>query len=514
MHPHIHAASQPDLPAVIMAGTGAAMSYQALDERSNQAAHLFRSAGLQRGDAIAIFMDNRLDYFPIVWGAQRSGLYFCCISNRLTASEVDYIVRDCGAKIFIAAAPLAAVAEATAALLPGDILRYAVGGNIDGFKPYESDAAQCPVTRLADETPGQDLLYSSGTTGRPKGIKAALVEGAIDDPNPLVMLMKVLYAFGPGMRYLSPAPLYHAAPLRYCMTVHRFGGTVVMLDHFEPEQALAAVETYKTTHSQWVPTMFVRLLKLPDDIRRKYDLSSLQVAIHAAAPCPVEVKEQMIAWWGEKIYEYYSATEGAGFTAISPQEWLRKKGSVGKSVLGVIKVLDDAGDELPPGETGRIFFADGPVFEYHNDPAKTRDALNDKGWATFGDIGHVDAEGYLFLTDRKAFMIISGGVNVYPQEAENILILHPKVADVAVIGVPHEELGEAVKAVVQPVSWADATPELAAELIAFVRARLSAIKSPKTIDFDPELPRHPTGKLYKRLIRDRYWGKASGGIVR
>jgi long-chain acyl-CoA synthetase len=285
--------------------------------------------------------------------------------------------------------------------------------------------------------------------------------------------------------------------------VHKFGGTTVIMDHFEPEAALAAMEKYRITHSQWVPTMFVRLLKLPKDIQQKYDLSALKVAVHAAAPCPIEIKEQMISWWGEKIYEYYSATEGAGFTAITPQEWLVKKGSVGKALLGVIKVLDDEDRELGPGETGRIFFADGPVFEYHNDAAKMKETINAKGWATFGDIGHVDAEGYLFLTDRKAFMIISGGVNVYPQETENILIMHPKVADVAVIGVPHEELGEAVKAVVQPVHWSDATPALEAELIAFVRSRLSAIKTPKSIDFDRELPRHPTGKLYKRLIRDR-----------
>ncbi len=513
MHPHVYAASQPDTPAIIMAASGETVSYRQLEERSNQAAHLFRTLGLVRGDAIAIFMDNRADYFQLAWAAQRSGLFYACISSKLTASEVDYIVRDCGAKILLASAALGAIAAQAASLVPAGVMRLAVGGAITGFDAFEPMALAQPTTRIADESPGQDLLYSSGTTGRPKGIKSTMVSGAIDEPNPLIMLLKMLYDFGPGMRYLSPAPLYHAAPLRYCMGVHRFGGTVVVMEHFDPEQALAAIEKYQITHSQWVPTMFVRLLKLPKDIQQKYDLSSLRIAIHAAAPCPIEVKEQMIAWWGPKIYEYYAATEGAGFTAISPQEWMVKKGSVGKALLGIIKILDDDSQELGPLETGRIFFADGPTFEYHNDPAKTKETINEKGWATFGDIGHVDEEGYLFLTDRKAFMIISGGVNVYPQETENILILHPKVADVAVVGVPHEELGEAVKAIVQPVDWTDATAEFEAELIAFVRARLSAIKTPKSVDFDPELPRHPTGKLYKRLIRDRYWGKTGGGIV-
>jgi long-chain acyl-CoA synthetase len=513
MHPSLHATSKPDAPAVIMAANDTIITYQQLEDRSNQCAQLFRALGVKRGDAIAIFMDNRPEYFPLVWGAQRSGLYFTCISSKLTASEVDYIVRDCGAKIVVASAALAAAAEAAGNLFPEDVHCLSAGGDLDGYASLEDALAGQPIARIADESPGRDMLYSSGTTGRPKGIKSALEEGGIADMNPLLMLTKALYDFNPDMMYLSPAPLYHAAPLRYCMAVHKFGGTTVIMDHFEPEAALATMEKYRITHSQWVPTMFVRLLKLPKEIQQKYDLSALKVAVHAAAPCPIEIKEQMIGWWGEKIYEYYSATEGAGFTAITPQEWLVKKGSVGKALLGVIKVLDDEDRELGPGETGRIFFADGPVFEYHNDAAKMKETINAKGWATFGDIGHVDAEGYLFLTDRKAFMIISGGVNVYPQETENILIMHPKVADVAVIGVPHEELGEAVKAVVQPVHWSDATPELEAELIAFARSRLSAVKTPKSIDFDRELPRHPTGKLYKRLIRDRYWGKAGENIV-
>jgi long-chain acyl-CoA synthetase len=508
LHIHKHAALTPDAAAIIMAGSGETVSFAELEARSNRVAHLFRSFGLQRGDAIAILLDNRAALFDITWAAQRSGLYYTCISSKLTGSEIAYIVGDCGATVLLAAAPLAEIAVAASALLPAAVRRLSVGGAIEGFAPCEPLIAAQPATRIADESLGRDMLYSSGTTGKPKGIKTALTDEKIDDMNPLITLLKALYNFGPDMRYLSPAPLYHAAPLRYCMAVHKFGGTTIIMEHFDPGQALAEIEKYKITHSQWVPTMFVRMLKLPDALKHKYDLSSLKVAIHAAAPCPVEVKQQMIDWWGEKIFEYYSATEGAGFTAISPQEWLRKRGSVGKSLMGPVHVVDEEDNELPAGETGRIFFADGPAFEYHNDPAKTRESKNALGWATFGDIGHVDADGYLFLTDRKAYMIISGGVNVYPQETEDVLILHPKVADVAVFGVPHPELGEAVKAVVQPVDRADATPAFAAELIAYCRERLSAIKTPKSVDFDPELPRHQTGKLYKRLVRDRYWPKS------
>jgi long-chain acyl-CoA synthetase len=318
------------------------------------------------------------------------------------------------------------------------------------------------------------------------------------------MLTKVLYAFDENMVYLSPAPLYHAAPLRYSMSVHRAGGTLIVMKKFDPERYLALIEQYRVTHTQVVPTMFVRMLKLPDDIRARHDLSSLKVAIHAAAPCPVEVKRRMIDWWGETIYEYYASTEGTGFCAVSPQEWLKKPGTVGRSLLGEVRILDEEDNVLPPGREGRIYFAGGGEFAYHNDPEKTKSVQHTEHGATFGDIGYLDEDGYLFLTDRAAYMIITGGVNVYPQEAENVLVMHPKVSDVAVFGIPHEEMGEEVKAVVQPRDWADAGPELEAELIAFARARLSHVKCPRSIDFEQELPRHDTGKLYKRLLKDRY----------
>ncbi|MGE5130254.1 MAG: AMP-binding protein, partial [Sphingomonadaceae bacterium] len=328
-------------------------------------------------------------------------------------------------------------------------------------------------------------------------------------PTPLLALARKLYGLGPDSIYLSPAPLYHAAPLRFNMTVMRCGGTSVLMEHFEAEEALALIERHRVTHSQWVPTMFVRMLKLPPDVRARYDLSSLRVAIHAAAPCPVPVKEEMIRWWGPVLYEYYAGTEGNGYVACNSQEWLAHKGTVGRALLGEVRILDDDGAVLPPGETGTIYFANGPAFEYHNDPRKTAVSRSREGWSTLGDVGRLDAEGYLYLTDRKDYMIISGGVNVYPQEVENLLVTHPKVADVAVLGVPNEDLGEEVKAVVQPMDWRDAGPALAAELMAYCRGNLSHIKCPRSIDFEPELPRHPTGKLYKRLLRERYRGNAA-----
>jgi acyl-CoA synthetase (AMP-forming)/AMP-acid ligase II len=293
------------------------------------------------------------------------------------------------------------------------------------------------------------------------------------------------------------------------------GGTVVVMDHFDAEGSLAAIERYRVTDSQWVPTFFVRMLKLDPAVRARYDVSSLRSAVHAAAPCPVEVKRQMIEWWGPVLHEYYAGTEGNGFVYCNSEQWLAHPGTVGRSILGTVHVVDDAGMECAPGETGTVWFDGGPGFEYHKDEAKNRSARNDKGWTTLGDVGYLDDEGYLYLTDRKAYMIISGGVNVYPQEAENVLIGHPAVADVAVFGIPNDEFGEEVKAVVQPTAM-PATPAeadaLARELIAFCRQHLADVKCPRSVDFRPELPRHPTGKLYKRLLKDEYWSAAGRSI--
>ncbi len=513
MHPCKHAQTHPNRAAYIMAGSLETVTYGQLEERSNQGAQLFRRLGLKTGDVIAIFMDNNARYLEICWAAQRAGLYYTCISSRLTASEVDYIVGDCGAQVFIASASLAGTAAELVDLMPNVPHRMMVGGTIEGFISYEKARDAEPTTRIPDETAGSDMLYSSGTTGRPKGVKLPLSGEPIEAPNNLLALAQILYGFDGETRYLSPAPLYHAAPLRYCMSVQRLGGTVVVMEKFDPEDALRLIEWHKITHSQWVPTMFVRMLKLPEEARKQYDVSSLKVAIHAAAPCPVPVKHQMIDWWGPVIYEYYAGTEGNGFVAIGPEEWLKKPGSVGKALMGEIHILDEEGNEQPTGEAGTIFFANGNEFEYHNAPEKTAESRNAKGWSTLGDVGYVDEEGYLFLTDRKAFMIISGGVNIYPQEIENLLITHDKVADVAVFGVPNDDFGEEVKAVVQPMDMSLAGPDLEAELIAFCRENLSAIKCPRSVDFLEDLPRHPTGKLYKRLLRDRYWGNRDSKIV-
>ena len=506
MHPFHHAANQPDTPTIIMAGSGETLTYVQMEAQSNRIAHLLRGLGLVRGDTIAILMHNEIDFLPICWAAQRAGLVYVAMSTKLTADEAGYIAQDSSAKAIFCSPALAEVTvAATPTLSPA--ARFCTGAGAPGCTRLHDAIHNMPTTRIADESTGRDMLYSSGTTGRPKGVRGPLPEGPIDQVDALSGMVAALYQFAPGMKYLSPAPLYHAAPLRYCMSVHKFGGTVVVMEKFDPEAYLALVEKHHITHSQLVPTMFVRMLKLPEDVRTKYDLSSVKVAIHAAAPCPVDVKHAMIAWWGPVIFEYYSATEGAGFTAISPQEWLARPGSVGKSILGEIRVLDDDGNRLGPNEVGRIFFHGGGNFSYHNDPEKTASVMGEHG-ATFGDIGRVDEEGYLFLTDRAAFMIISGGVNVYPQEAENTLISHPEVADVAVFGIPDEVMGEAVHAVVQPRDMGRAGPDLEAELIAYVRERLSHVKCPKRIDFRAELPRHDTGKLYKRLLKDEYWAKA------
>jgi long-chain acyl-CoA synthetase len=390
-----------------------------------------------------------------------------------------------------------------------------VDGAIPPYESLEDARAAMPTTPIADECAGQAMLYSSGTTGRPKGVKRAGVAagGPIDQPNGLAMMGQALYGWNFDTIYLSPAPLYHAAPLGWSMAVHAVGGTVILMEKFDPETALALIEKHRVTTAQWVPTHFVRMLKLPEETRARYDHASLKAVFHAAAPCPAPIKQAMIDWWGPIVHEYYAGTEGNGFCVINSEEWLAKRGSVGRAIMGEVKVCDEAGDPLPPRAEGTVYFAGGGEFEYHNDPAKTAESRNKHGWTTLGDVGWLDEDGYLFLTDRKSFMIISGGVNIYPQEIENLLITHPKVADVAVVGAPHEVMGEEVVAVVQPADWAEAGEALAAEISAFARANLSHVKAPRRIEFMAELPRHPTGKLYKRLIRDAYWGKSGSVIV-
>jgi long-chain acyl-CoA synthetase len=506
-HPSHHAQTNPDKIAYRMAGSGKAVTYRELDARSNRGANLFRALGLKAGDHVALLMENRLEFMDVCWAAQRSGLYYTAISRYLTQDEIAYIVRDCGAKVVVTSAKCADVVASLATASDAPVF-YTVDDASAHFKSWHDALALQPATPVSDAVAGYDMLYSSGTTGRPKGIKRASDNAPIDVPNAFLRLLcEKMCGMTEDSIYLSPAPLYHAAPLRFSMMAATLGGTAVIMESFDAETFLKLVAQYRITQSQLVPTMFVRMLKLPDDVRAKYDVSSLKGAIHAAAPCPVDVKQKMIDWWGPILIEYYAGSEGNGVTVSNSQQWLTHRGTVGKAVVGSVKILDENDAELPIGEIGTVYFADAPVFSYHNDPEKTKKAFNDKGWSTLGDVGYLDKEGFLYLTDRKSYMIISGGVNIYPQETEDVLITHPDVADVAVFGVPNEEMGEEVKAVVQAHDPSKANAELATELMLFCRRHLSPIKCPKSIDFETELPRTPTGKLVKRHLRDKYWPK-------
>ncbi|MGZ0176084.1 MAG: AMP-binding protein [Acidimicrobiales bacterium] len=519
-YPGVHTITRPDHPAIIMARSGETLTYRQLDERSNQLAHALRAQGLGRGDHVALYMENQIRYMEIVWACLRSGLYITAINSYLTSEEVAYIIDDCDAEIMIssrAKADQAAIIDpATTPKVQRWLMTDGVASDPGGavWESFEDVVAAQPVTQIDDESTGFYMLYSSGTTGRPKGIKRALPEipvGVLDERTKL--MMDGAYAYGEDMIYLSPAPMYHAAPLAFSTPVQRVGGTLVIMEKFDAGASLAAIEKYNVTHAQFVPTMFVRMLKLDNAQRLRHDVSSLQVAIHAAAPCPVDVKHAMIEWWGPIIYEYYAGTEGNGSTLINSQEWLEHPGSVGQARIGTLHICDAEGNDLPPGEIGGVYFSGGGIYEYHKAPEKTADSALPGGRTTLGDIGYVDEDGYLFLTDRKAHMIISGGVNIYPQEIEDAMIGHPSVMDVAVFGVPDAEMGEQVKAVVQPVAGATADDALARELIAYARDHIAHYKCPRTVDFEAELPRLPTGKLYKRLLRDRYWAKPDSTIV-
>jgi long-chain acyl-CoA synthetase len=505
MHPSRHARAHPERPAYVMAATGEAVTYGQLEQRSNQGAHLFRSIGCAVGDVVAIFLENHPRYFEVAWAAERSGLTYAAISSRLTAPEAEYIIKDCGARVLVTSIDLAPVIEAMTDL-PAGLRVFTVGGSRVGFEDFEAARAAFPVTPITDEWAGVDMLYSSGTTGRPKGVKARpQADGALEAHSRVTPLAQERFGMDEDTVYLCPAPLYHAAPLRWSMAVQKLGGCVIVMGKFDPETALALIDRYKVTHAQCVPTHFVRMLKLPEATRSRYSLSSLKLAFHAGAPCPVPIKERMLAWWGPIIHEYYAGSEGSGITVISPQEWLTHKGSVGRPALGQVHICGPDGEPLPPRSEGAVYFSGVTPFEYHNDPQKTADSRNARGWTTLGDVGWVDEDGFLYLTDRKSFTIISGGVNIYPQEIENLLAVHPKVADAAVIGAPDEDLGEKVVAVVEPTRWEDAGDALASELLVYLRERLSSVKLPKAVHFRRELPREPTGKLFKRLIRDSYW---------
>ena len=497
------AAATPDKPAAVFVGEGAPerrLSFAELDARANRAAQWLLAEGLAPGDTVAMVIDNCAEVFELGFAAQRAGLYYTPINWHLTPTEIAHVLRDSGAKLCLTTPRMAEAARAAAkAAGRPEPLVTGEGG------AYEAALARFPVPAPLPRRPiGRDFLYSSGTTGLPKGVRKPLAESAETSPDvPEIAAWRRNYGFDDQAVYLSPAPLYHAAPLRFCVRVIEVGGTCIVMRRFDAEGALAAIAAHRVTHAQWVPTMFSRMLALPEDARARHDLSSLRVAVHAAAPCPVHVKERMIDWWGPIIFEYYGGSEGFGITSITSADWLSHKGSVGRATLGVIHILDDDGRELPPGEIGTIFFEGGPPFQYYNDPDKTARAYNPHGWATYGDIGHVDSEGYLYLSDRRVDLILSGGVNIYPKEIEDVISAHPEVADVAVIGVPNEDFGEEVKAVVETHDPDHVDPGLAARLDAFCEAHLPRFKRPRSWEFE-RLPRLDNGKLMKRRLKDRW----------
>ncbi|SAL84155.1 AMP-dependent synthetase and ligase [Caballeronia choica] len=509
-----HAELTPEKPAAINGTTGDILTYRELDERSNRFAQCLHAFGLRRGDHIAMVLENNMRCFELCWAALRSGLMITPVNRFLTASEAAYIIEDSHAQVVVSSYALRELAAELTGIMPTCRLRLMIDGTIPGWVSYETQTAGHAASRLADEWLGAAMIYSSGTTGRPKGIIRAQPNGKVTEGSGSARRPQFeRYGFDAQTVYLSPAPLYHTAPLGYGLETQFGGGTVVFMEKFDALEALAMIERYRVTHSQWVPTMLIRLLRLAPEQRGAFDLSSHRVAIHAAAPCPQDVKRQMIDWWGPILHEYYSSTEGNGVTTLDTPEWLAHPGSVGRALLGVIHICDDEGNELATGETGLVYFEREQLpFHYHNDPDKTRAAMHPRhpGWSAVGDVGRVDADGYLYLTDRRAFMIISGGVNIYPQAIEDALAVHPSVADAAVIGVPDAEMGEEVRAIVEPASGVEPTVALAGQLLAYLRTKVARYMVPRSIDFIDAMPRLPTGKLYKQALRDRYLADAAG----
>jgi long-chain acyl-CoA synthetase len=499
-HPRTFAASAPDKIAVVLPTRSESRTYAELEARANQVAQLLVRRGLSVGDHVALLMSNSAEWFDVVWGCLRLGLFVTPINVHLLATEAAYILEDSGARALFASADLAETIAGLGSAVQDVPLRLAVGGELPGFELFEAALSDQPISPAPTEQEGAWMFYSSGTTGKPKGITPALPNPQLGSMSPFLALLGGLYGLDEGTVYLSPAPLYHAAPAGWCTAAQRLGGTVVAMERFDPLELLRLIEQHRVTHLQVVPTHLIRLLKLSPEVRAGFDLSSLRMLVHSAAPCPVETKRAALAWLGPIVHEFYSGSEGTGFFAIGPEEWLAHPGSVGRSLMGSVHVLDDEGQELPAGEEGQIWFESAHTFTYHRDAERTAGAFNDRGWSTIDDVGRLDDEGYLYLTDRASNMIISGGVNVYPREAEDLLVGHPSVGDVAVVGLPDPEMGERVTAFVQLAPGVAGSDELAAELVAYLRERLSSFKCPREVRFVDDLPRLPNGKLLKRLL--------------
>lgn len=504
MHLSEIARRTPAKPAIVMSDGSRTVTFDELDRRSLQVAAVLRAQAVDPEDHVALLMENRPEFIEVAWGAQRSGVYWTPVNWHLTEDEAAYVVDDCGAHVLFASEQTGDLAARIAARSSRLTAAFVAGAAREGLADYAQALGDATAEPAGDEVEGTYFFYSSGTTGMPKGIKPNHAFPPFGTGLTIDRVMASSFGFGPDSVYLCPAPLYHAAPIGWSLGTQRNGGTVVLMERFDPLECLRAIERYQVTHVQFVPTHFVRILKLPEAQRRAFDLSSLQVVVHAAAPCPVEVKRQMIEWLGPKVLEFYAGSEGAGMTVISSPEWLAHPGSVGRATLGTVHVVGKDGDDVLTGEVGTVYFEGGGSFEYHNAPEKTASAFNDRGWTTLGDMGHLDSDGYLYLADRRTDLIISGGVNIYPAEIEDALVMHPAVADVAVIGVPDAEMGQSVKAVVQPASGRQPGPELADELLAHCRSKLAGFKRPRSVEFVDELPRLPTGKLLRRRVREEH----------
>ena len=506
---HEWAQAQPDKLAFQMADSGASLSYRELDERADAVARWLVALGLHEGATIALLLENQLRTFELWWGARRAGLYYVPISTLLTAGEIAYILRDCGARLLVSSSSLAELASATVLLLASEEtpLRFMVDGVAPGFQPFEKTVAPFSTgAALPERSVGREFMYSSGTTGFPKGIRRPLLPYARRNELPeLELKLRQMFQLDAQAVFLSPSPLYHATG-RFNFRTIECGGSCVILPRFDARAALAAIQRFSTTHGHWVPTMFSRMLALTEEVRAGYDLRSQRMALHAAAPCPGHVKQAMIDWWGPIVHEYYGGSENLGVTYIDAPQWLLHRGSVGLPITGAVHIVSDEDNqtELPTGEIGLIYFSGGVNFTYHNDTRKTESVFNQYGWGTYGDLGHLDADGFLYISDRRTDLIISGGVNIYPQESENVLATHPAVHEAAVIGIPHPDFGQEVKAVVQLKPGMAPHAGLADELMAWCGARLSRIKCPRSVDFVDALPRNENGKLLKRVLRERH----------